>query len=49
MILEWRSTGPLDLSKSGDWKYQTVARSQTLEGLPERFGQLNLGIVGYLH
>lgn len=38
--------GPLDLNESGEWKYQT--RNQTLEGLPERFEQMNLGSVGQL-
>lgn len=46
VILKWRSMGPLDLSELGEWKYQTVTHSQTLEGLPEKVGQLSLGSVG---
>ncbi|KAG8139482.1 hypothetical protein E2320_002247, partial [Naja naja] len=46
MILEWRLTGPLDLSESRDWMYQTAARHQTLGLLPERLGQLSLSNEG---
>lgn len=46
VTLERRLTRPLGLNKSGEWKYQT--RSQTLEGLPERFKQMYPGIIGQL-
>lgn len=49
MIFKWRVTGPLDLSDSGDWRYQITVHSQTLEELSERFDQLSLGSMGCSH
>ncbi|KAG8147265.1 hypothetical protein E2320_022478 [Naja naja] len=42
-LLEWRSTGAINLSETGEWHYQTVMCSQTFEGLPNQFEQLNIG------
>lgn len=41
-IFEWRAARPIDLSKSQEWGTQPLLRSQILEGLPERFGQLGI-------
>lgn len=48
-ILKLRLTGPMYLSKSGEWKYQSAVHSQTLEGLPERLDRLSFGSLRHSH
>lgn len=48
-ILEWKSTGLLDLSRSADWRYQTTDHWQTLGSLLERLSQLSLGRIEHSH
>lgn len=45
MVFEWRVNRPLELSKSREWNFLLPSRSQSLAGLPERFGQLSISIV----
>lgn len=41
-IFEWRATMPADLSEPRECVVQPLLRSQTLEGIPENFGQLSV-------
>lgn len=48
-ILQWRPKGSPDLDESRDWKVQMVFRSQTLEGLLEKFDRMSLRSLGQTH
>ncbi|KAG8139718.1 hypothetical protein E2320_002467 [Naja naja] len=45
-VFEWRAMRPLDFSESRKWGIQPPSRSQNLEGLPKRFGQLSISSLG---
>lgn len=42
MVFEWRATRSLDLSESRKWDILPPSRSQSLAGLPKRFGKLSV-------